>query len=202
MPLFLICFIVFVIVIRVKMKHTDSAATAAQEAFWEREAKANFARARDIHTLDYIVVPENTLPFCSTEDEKEEDLQRQVQKCIASKMLNLSQFSNTDLKEQYGAANLDELSECDQNFSSFSRALSNWGSYRYEQQDFAAAKRILEYAHSLQCDISTIYVTLGHIYAKENQLQKLDALIQEIEASDNPLKASISKQLQLCRLED
>lgn len=201
MPLFLICFIVFVIIIRVKLKQADSATSNADSAFWEREHNANFARAKDISSLAYVTVPDGTLPFCTTTDEKEADLQEKVQACLSTKMLNLSQYTNTDLKEQYGIAHLEELSNYDQNFLTFSRALNNWGLYRYEQKDLESAKQILEYALSLQCDISTIYTTLGHIYAQENNLSKINDLIKHIESSDNPLKESISKQLQLCKLE-
>lgn len=202
MPIFLICIILFTIIIRVKLKRSDSSSSAANENFWEREHQANFARAKDITTLDYINTPDDLLPFGDTTDERELDLQKQVQNCLSTKMLNLSQYTNTDLKEQFGIANLEALSDYDQNFLTFSHALNNWGVYRYEQKDFENAKIILEYALSLRCDISSIYITLGHIYAHENDLAKLDGLIEDIKQSEHPLKESIAKQLQLCRLKD
>ena len=136
MPIFLICIILFTIIIRVKLKRSDSASSAANENFWEREHQANFARAKDITTLDYINTPDDLLPFGDTTDERELDLQKQVQNCLSTKMLNLSQYTNTDLKEQFGIANLEALSDYDQNFLTFSHALNNWGVYRYEQKDF------------------------------------------------------------------
>ena len=82
MPLFFICFIVFVIWLRVKMRKTNSAISESSNAFWEREAKANFARSQDISKLDYIHVTEEDLPFTpeisTLTDEQEADLEQQV----------------------------------------------------------------------------------------------------------------------------
>lgn len=202
MPLFFICFILFVIWFRVKMKRNNSVTDAQNAAFWERERNANFARSQDISTLSYLHVSENELPFSSsTEDEQEAHLEKEVRECSKRKMINLSAYSNTDLKEKYGIANLEELSNCDQNFLLFIRSLSNWGSYLYKKEDFARAKQVMEYSLSIGSDISSVYTTLGHIYAVENNLSKINELIAAVEASEIPLKNSILKQLQLCRLE-
>lgn len=202
MPLFFLCFIVFVLWLRVKMNRTNSGTNIDSEAFWEREEKANFARSKDISTLSYLNVSETELPFSnSTEDEQEAYLEGEVKKFLNKKMINLSAFSNTELKEQYGIANLDTLSEYDQNFLLFIRNLSTWGCYLYEKNDFTRAKQIMEYSISIESDISKVYTTLGHIYATEGNLQKINDLITTVENSDAALKSSIVKQLQLCKLE-
>ncbi|HBI60360.1 MAG TPA: hypothetical protein DDY31_03965 [Lachnospiraceae bacterium] len=202
MPLFFICFIVFVLWLRVKMNRTNSESTLDSESFWEREEKANFTRSKDISALSYLTVSEDELPFSnSTEDEQEAWLEQEVKKFLNRKMINLSAFSNTDLKEQYGIANLDELSEYDQNFLLFIRNLSTWGNYLYQKNDFTRAKQIMEYSLSIESDISTVYTTLGHIYAAEGKLQKIDELITLAENSEAALKDSIIRQLQLCKLE-
>lgn len=202
MPLFFLSFIVFVLWLRVKMNRTNSESNKDSDAFWEREEKANFARSKDISTLSYLKVSEAELPFSnSAEDEQETYLEGEVKKFLNKKMINLSAFSNTELKEQYGIANLDILSEYDQNFLLFIRNLSNWGCYLYEKNDLARAKQIMEYSISIESDISKVYTTLGHIYAAEGNLQKINDLITTVENSDAALKTSIVRQLQLCKLE-
>lgn len=201
MPVFLICIIVFVIWFRVKLKQSNSTKSIENDAYWEREEKANFSRAKDINSLSYLIVPEETLPFASFPDEIELDLEREVSECSKRKMLNLSAYSNTDLKEQYGIANLEELSNCDQNFLLFIRALSKWGKYLYEKEDYSRAKQIMEYSLSIGSDISNVFVILGNIYAREGNLTKVDELITIAENSDFALKASIIKQLKLCKIE-
>lgn len=81
MPVFFICFIVFIIWFRVKMKRSNSSVSEENEAFWEREKQANFARTRDISTLDYLTVADTKLPFSASDaslDEREADLEQQV----------------------------------------------------------------------------------------------------------------------------
>lgn len=204
MPLFFICFIVFIIWLRVKMRKNNSSISEESKAFWNREEQANFARSHDISTLDYLTVSENELPFSSPEassDERELDLEQQVREASCRKILNLSAYSNTDLKEQYGVANLEELSNCDQNFLLFIRALANWGIYLYEKEDYSRSKQVMEYSRSIKSDISSVYTTLGNIYAREGAMDKVDELIAQVEQSDFALKASILKQLKLCKLE-
>lgn len=204
MPIFFICFIVFIIWFRVKMRKSNSSVSEENEAFWEREKQANFARTRDISTLNYLTVAENELPFSThtaSPDEREADLEQQVRETSQRKMLNLSAYSNTDLKEQYGIANLEELSNCDQNFLLFIRALANWGSYLYEKEEYSRARQIMEYSRSIGSDISSVYITLGNIYARDGDMTKIDKLIAEVEQSDFSLKNSIVKQLKLCKLE-
>lgn len=201
MPIFFICFIVFLIWFRVKMKQSNSSSDKATETFWEREEKANYARRKDISHLDYITVAEDDLPFIHDMDEREAELAGEVKKRMKHQMLNLSGLTNTDLKEQYGFANLETLSGCDQNFMYFIRSLSRWGEYLFTQGDFTRSRQIMEYSRNLGSDISTVYVTLGKIYASEGNADKLEELITFVENSNFALKDSMINKLKLCRLE-
>lgn len=66
MPVFFICFIVFIIWFRVKMRKSNSTISEENKSFWERENQANFARTRDISTLDYLSVADGALPFSTS----------------------------------------------------------------------------------------------------------------------------------------
>lgn len=200
LPIFLICFIVFAIWLRVKMKRGNSGKEDL-DAFLERENQANFARKQDISHLDYLSVNPDDLPFVDSDDPKEISLQNEVKKSGERKMIDLSAYTNTDLKEKYGSANLEELSDCDQSYLLFTRNLSLWGTYVYEKEDYTRAKVIMEYAKSIGSDISSVYTTLGNIYAREGDFHKVDALIAEVENSDFALKTSILKTLKLLKLE-
>lgn len=200
LPIFLICFIVFAIWLRVKMKRGNSGKEDL-DAFLERENQANFARKQDISHLDYLSVNPDDLPFVDSDDPKEISLQNEVKKSGERKMIDLSAYTNTDLKEKYGPANLEELSDCDQSYLLFTRNLSLWGTYVYEKEDYTRAKIIMEYAKSIGSDISSVYTTLGNIYAREGDFHKVDALIAEVENSDFALKTSILKTLKLLKLE-
>lgn len=201
MPIFLICFIVFIIFARVKLKQNKSAISESDRLYWEREAKANFSRKRDISTLTTFTADLDRIPFDDTADEQETALNAEIRNYASGKMMNFSGYSNTDLKEMYGAANLDELSEYDQRYQLFLRALSDLGNFLFEKKDYLRAKAIFEYAVEIKSDISTVYTNLGILYAKAGQTEKIDELIQLVEDSDFPLKTSIIKKLCLCKLE-
>lgn len=200
-PLFLVTFIVFIIWFRVKMKRNNSTISEADAAFWERERHANFARKRDISHQELLTVDLDALPFSQNPDEEEADLSQKVRECASAKMLNLTGYTNTDLKEQYGAGNLDELTDWDQNFMYFIRALSQWGSYLHRMKDYARAKAVMEYSVEIGSDISTVYTILGEIYAREQNWEKVDNLISLVNDSDFSLKESILKKLKLAKLE-
>lgn len=200
-PLFLVTFIVFIIWFRVKMKQNNSTISEADEAFWARERNANFVRKKDISNLELLRVNLEELPFSQNPDEREAELAAKVRKCAEAKMLNLTGYSNTDLKEQYGTGNLEELTDWDQNFMYFIRSLSQWGNYLYEKKDYSRTRSIMEYSIEIGSDISTVYTTLGAIYAREHNWDKVDELISLVEASDFPLKDSMLKKLKLTKLE-
>lgn len=205
MPIFLTIIIVFFIWFRVKMKQNAPSTSEADRNYWEREHQANYVRKRDISTLDYIEIPEQALPFLSPKNDLENmeelALEQDVKERMQHKMINLYNFSNIELKEKFGSANLEELANCEQNFTTFLRSLAKWGEFVYNKGDFVRARQIMEYAISIDSDISTVYTTLGKIYVQTNSLDKLDELIDLVATSDFARKDSILKSLHLCKLE-
>lgn len=197
MPVFFICFIVFVIFIRVKMKEGNKKNATWDQEFWEKEREANFVRKKDISELDYIRVKREDLPFSDTATGDEKYYQDKVQELLTKKMLNLSGQSNTEIKLAYGTANFPILAEYDQNYTLFIRALSQWGSYLQKNVPDAQerAKKVLEYAVSLGSDITATYLSLANIYLEQNQLEKIQDLINLVESSDFYMKDSIIQQL-------
>lgn len=200
-PLFLVTFIVFIIWFRVKMKRNNSTISEENVTFWERERQSNFVRKKDISHLELLTVDLSQLPFIDNPDEREEELTATVRKYADTRMMNLSGFSNTDLKEQYGTGNLEELTQWDQNFMYFIRSLNQWGVCLCKIKDYARSKVVMEYSVSIGSDISTVYTTLGEIYAREDNLAKIDELIELVAATDFLLKDAIIKKLKLSKLE-
>lgn len=183
------------------MKQNNSTISEEDADFWERERRSNFVRKKDISQLELLEIDLESLPFSEHPDDREAELETGVRKCAGTKMLNLTGFTNTELKEQYGTGNLDELTEWDQNFMYFIRTLSQWGSYLYQKKDYPRTKKIMEYSVEIGSDISTVYTTLGEIYARQHDWDNVEKLISKVETSDFPLKDSILKKLKLLKLE-
>ncbi|HBA97972.1 MAG TPA: hypothetical protein DCZ23_07685 [Lachnospiraceae bacterium] len=195
MPVIFICFIVFILWFRVKSKQAGKLSNNPREEFLKREQEANFTRKKDISGLNYITVSENALPFSETDDEDEAWLQNNVKNIISRKMLNLSGMTNTDIKLEYGHANLDILSEYDQNFSMFLTSLDRWGSYLYEKGDKKRSMQILEYAIDSGSDITGTFTTLARIYIDNSQPEKVQFLIDKAQNSDFFMKDTIVSKL-------
>ena len=70
---------------RVKSKKASKMEQNSKEDFLRREHEANLTRKKDISNLDYIVIPEEDLPFTETNDEEEAMLQDNLRKAMSKK---------------------------------------------------------------------------------------------------------------------
>ena len=201
MPVFLLCFIVFIIWLRVKLKKSESKTKGWDLEYWEREQRANFARKEDIRHLAYIKIPIEELPFQKNPSAKEKELEEEIHNLSHKKILNLSSYSNIELKESFGMANFDELTEYDQNFLLLLQALNNWGTFLYEEGKENEAKTVMEYALSIGSDLSNVYTTLGKIYQSQQEIEKFQSLVATVKQSDSALKDSVLQQLEQIALE-
>ncbi len=160
---------------------------------WEREAEANSVRKQDISKLNYILLPIDSLPMQSLIDIGEHKLHDELSAFASIKALNLSAYTNTDLKLLYGPANLEELSRYDDNFTSLIRLLHKTGMVLSNANDtdsisqpngaipessqIDAAIAFLEYAVSIGSDISGTYELLGTLYKQTGNNTAFDKLI-------------------------
>ena len=197
MPVFFICFIVFLLWLRVKLKHQDDLETQNKD-FWQQEHEADFSRNKDISNLDYIHISKVSLPFEESPNDIEiKQIQDDITTVISKKMINLSGMTNTDIKLAYGRGNFEILSIYDQNYLKLLSLLNKWGTYLLNHNRYDEAKQVFEYAiNTLDCDVSGCYTGLATIYMKDNEIDKIRQLIDKIQSSDAYLKDSITAKLE------
>ena len=167
-----------------------------RDDFFQKESEANSVKKRDISALPYIV-PDEALLNTDSSDPKITELLSELKTFKDKKILNLTGISNTDLKLKYGTANITELSECDDNFTSYCKVLYSIGKAYNEIGDTVSARRFLEYAVGIRTDITDNYVLLANIYRDNNELNRIDDLIN-IAGTLN----SLSKQIIILKLND
>ena len=92
-------------------------------------------------------------------------------------MLNLSGISNTELKLQYGTANLDILSEYDSNYTDMIALLPKYIEELLDAGMVDTAQMLLEFAIETKADSRILYKQLLSIYQETKQLDKIDHLI-------------------------
>ncbi len=190
-PTFFAIFVTFLVWLSIKLRKTNK----KDDSFWQREAEANNVRKQTLDNLDYITIPLDSLPFFYGIDKNLEELQNTITSLSSCTIVNLSNYTNTELKLMYGPGNLADLTEYDQNFTLLVRTLHKWGeqlsTLGYEKE----AIQVLEYAVSIKSDVTAGYLLLGKLYLKQGQPQKLDTLLSAASSLDTLLKDSLIKQL-------
>ncbi len=186
MPFFA-SFIIFLIWLSYEISKSRRIGEKAQDAYWERENAANNTRRKSLDNLRYIVIPFDSLPMETLkEDEKIMEFHKTLHYLSESPIVNFTGFSNTDLKLEYGAPNIDLLTRYDQSYTTLARTLQQWAEKLYQAGYVQEAKQILEFSISTDTDVSGSYRLLASIYSKEGETGK----IKELEDRARHLKSA------------
>lgn len=174
--------IIFCMVINHNVRKSRRIQADEEKRFWDRERLANQTRRKSLDGLDYIKIPLDRLPMHLLEDdEKVSEYHRIIQELSGQPIVNLTGFSNTDLKLEYGTANITALTEYDQNYTFLVSTLQQWADVLYQAGQINAAREILEFAVSTRTDVSRTYDLLADIYIRDGQKDRLPALIDTAE---------------------
>ncbi len=192
LPLFLI---VGSLIAHSRHKHKSSQ-SKTMEDFFERERLANSTRKQDISHLDYMVLDLSLLPMGKTQDPSIKILEDTLTELSQKQILDLSDKSNTDLKMMYGPANLDTLWECDDNYHALSQTLLEYAKGLSDLGFSREAITVLEYASSLQIDISQIYLLLAELYQKNGCPEKISGIYAALDAMDENFRSYVLKHLE------
>ncbi len=191
-PIILVVFILFLVFVNMRYRKSNKETKEREDAFWERERMANATRRKDITNLPYITIPKEILPQ-SLHTSAIDKLKALAES--EDKILNLTGKSNTDLKLEYGVANLEELSACDERFTLLVTALSEVAKDLLEAKQTDEAKAILEFAVKIQADAKSIYLMLAQLYCESNETAKIDSLIASAGDLNSLSKNSIIAEL-------
>lgn len=172
-----------------RKKSTDKQ-NEVQQQFWEQENLANSTLRQDISELEYISIPLDKFPL-DTESEAAET----IRGLSNQKIINLSNYTNTELKLKYGIANLDTLSEFESNYFTLEKALESYASELLADERTSDAQNVLEYAVTIGSDISNIYLMLAEIYKEQDNLDRLSWLITEASNLKTLIKDSLVQKL-------
>lgn len=195
-PVYLICFLIFIIWLFYEQRKTQKQEKKASDEFWAREAEANNTRKKDISHLPLLCVKESELPRIHTENESVLYYIDHIREIIKTPMIDLSEYSNTDLKLAYGVGNFKLLSEYDENFSNFLLALTNLARACTEAGLLPEAESAYRLAFHYGSQKVADYVGLAQVCLQMEQPERVAELIQEVEHSAHPRKDSIIRSLQ------
>ena len=173
-------FIGFCILLSVVLRQQKKRAAESNRAFWEREAKANSVRRKPLDDLNFIQIPLETFPTHVLQQDE---------------TVNLTGYTNTDLKLKYGTATITELSEYDQNYTVLVRTLQKWSDILLDTGYVEEAAILLQFAVSTGTDVCRTYEELADYWISKGEPEKLDYLIARADALNTSTKVTILRKL-------
>lgn len=194
---FLASFIAFAIFFSIVSKKAEKKTRTKDQDFWAREQKANSTRKKSLDSLDYIVIPFSTLPLTiAAEDETISTCIKELKELENETIVNLTGISNTDLKIQYGTANITPLSKYDQNFTILVRILQSWAKRLNDLGYEEEALLVLDFAIAIRTDVSSSYYLAAKLYSKRGNTAKLAYLKRTASTLQSAMRSSIVRTLQ------
>ena len=151
---------------------------------------------REIGYMFGQYVEESELPVFTTENESVLYYIDHIRKIIKSPMLDLSEYSNTDLKLAYGVGNFKVLCEYDENFNHFLLALTNLARACTEAGLYSEAEQTFLLAFHYGSQKMTDYTSLADIYLHLEEPEKISALIRNVEDGSLPHKEALIQALE------
>ena len=200
---FLATFILFIVLFNVRLRLASRKEEQQEEKFWDRELRSNSVRKKSLDTLEYVHLPYDFLPFGTAgDDENLQAIEDELTALKDLKIVNLTGITNTDLKLEYGTANITALTEYDQNYTTLVIALQKWGDALYTLGRFEDAASVLEFAVKTRTDITATYRLLIDMYKtklglNEQEIQrKLDGLVPIANSLNSLSRSTILKLLE------
>ena len=202
--LFLSSLISFCLLIFLLNKRHSKMEKSMKDAFWKREEEANHTRRKSLDNLPYITIPLEELPLAchitddaadirNTDDATDvrnigdaaaneaisEECKEILRSLSTQKIVNLTGYTNTDLKLSYGTANITCLTEYDQNYTLLVSTLQKWAEALYRGGAKKECRQVLEYAVSVGTDVSHTYFLLADLYDEEGESDLKCSLIEK-----------------------
>lgn len=194
-PILSILLLLFILWLNYEIKRISRAEKKSNEVFWQAEEASNTARRKDISELDYITLDLERLPMNDSEDSTINSYRDTIKKLEGKKFVNLSDMTNTELKLQYGVANLNQLTEYDTNYTKLVSSLQKWAERYYSLEQVDSTVQILEYAVSIHSDVKKTYHLLASIYKSKKTPEKIQQLIESIPKTKVQDKEKLIKDL-------
>lgn len=172
-------FIIILSVISHLIRKNNRTMESEQKSFWTKEHESNSVRKKPLDDLKYITIPFDRLPeHVHPDHDTIKDCLSTLHTLSERKIVNLTGITNTDLKLTYGTANITVLTEYDQNFTVLVTTLQKWAEALYDLGAVSDAQSILEFAVSVDSDVTKTYELLASIYDTSRNFSAIQELME------------------------
>ena len=193
---FLASFIVFIIWLKYELGKSNKKNVNAESDFWENEQRANEVRKKPLNDLDYIALPKDILPYDILAEHPDiVSAREKISSLSDKKIVNLTGFTNTELKLAYGTANITPLTEYDDNYALLVSQIQIWANVLCENGYEEAAVPMLEFAIETGSDVRGSYALLLAYYRAHGNTASISHLKEKAQALNSLSKDSILRLL-------
>ena len=184
------------VIIHIFLRKSRGKQENTEQTFWAKEKKSNFVRKKSLEHLNYISIPQSLL-FMQPQNPTAQTLSylQDLNALSSLKIVNLTGISNTDLKLEYGTANITVLTEYDTHYTQMVTILQKLAECLVASGDTALAIEVLEFAISTGSDVSKSYLLLAELYKEVGTSQKIAFLVKQAEGMQSLMKNSILRSL-------
>lgn len=179
--MYILCIvIIFSAWVGYKIKKSNRYMQESSQNFWDNEAKANSTRKQSLDDLEYIRLDLSVIPDITPTIKSDETLLYYRDRILAlsdAPIVNLTGFTNTELKLRYGVPNITYLSTCDENYTTLVNLIMRMGERLLNNGLISEGIRLLEYGITIGSDAGNNYYLLADYYLKNNLKDKYDNLL-------------------------
>jgi hypothetical protein len=179
-PVLTIIIIILILWLQYEVRKSGKRSKQSNEAFWQNEKSSNLTNRKDITNLDFITISPEQLPMKDHEDQTINSYRDTILTLADKKIVNLTGFTNTELKFKYGAANINILAEYDSNYTVLVSILHKWAERLHTQGFTGEAISVLQYAITCSTDVTKSYKLLAQIYKDSQTPEKINELLEII----------------------
>ncbi len=191
--------IVFIVWLTVKLSQGKTDRQEKTRAFWEKERASNMVMKKSLDDLRYISFPFDLLPREASFTDEGQNIPSSLlmlNGLRGKKIVNFNNVSNTDLKLQYGTANITLLTEYDNNFITLCREGNLLTQYLAGADRKEEARVISEALVSCGSDVVAQYVLLATLYTENGMEEAKKRLVVTVEQMESNRKDAILKALE------
>jgi len=187
--------IFFVLVVRLANRKRTGDTRQKTADMLEADNAANLSRNKEIGEQFFYTPNIDKLPIAVYTDKEMAEpaatymWQERVAKAAEKKMLHFDkQYSNVELKQMFGASNLEAVARYEENFTNFIHSMRNWAEALIAAEKTENARVVLEESVEAGSELSQTYTILADIYSKNNDTPSLIRLKTNLETSPMPGK--------------
>ena len=142
----LFCLVILFLIWFTYERKKNSTDYSKSEAFWKREREASFVPRQNTDDIDFIELTDDVIPEkLDTDSEELRAAIKGLRRLRDTKICDLSEYSNTDLRLKYGTGNFNDLSAADNNYTKLVQLSGKLLQYLNEEGRLDDAERYLEF---------------------------------------------------------